>query len=98
MGRASDDRACFIESHGLCESFERFIIRIGLETAEIRFEHETRIDTAVGGSSRSNVRRENCSGDFCFFLNSDRGLSRLCLGLSESADVWHQVRSPYEIS
>ena len=38
-----------LKSHGPCKSFELSKVQIGLETAELRVENETRIDTVVGG-------------------------------------------------
>ena len=38
-----------LESHGPCKSFELSIVRIGLETTELRGENEVQIATVVGG-------------------------------------------------
>ena len=51
-----------LESHGLCESSELSIVRIGLETAEVRGDNETRDNAYVRAlKDRPNVSRDSTS-------------------------------------
>ena len=40
-----------LESHGPCESLELSIVRLGLETSELRVDNDMQIDTVVGDRS-----------------------------------------------